>query len=487
VTTQDIVQRLWSLCHVLRDDGVSYHEYVTELTYLLFLKMAAETGIEGDLPQGCRWSDLESRDGIEQLQFYRRLLVDLAEAKSKKVQAIFNNASTAVTKPAVLAKLVSELDKLDWFSAREDGLGDLYEGLLEKNATETKGGAGQYFTPRPLINTMVKLIKPQPGETVQDPAAGTAGFLIAADRYVKDQSDELFALPDHLQTFQQKRAFYGVELVPDTHRLALMNLMLHDIDANLLLGDTLTTLGENLPKADIILTNPPFGTKTGGGAPTRTDFTYLTSNKQLAFLQHVYRGLKPGGRAAIVLPDNVLFEENVGRQIRQDLMDKCNLHTILRLPTGIFYAQGVKTNVLFFTRGATDKANTDAIWFYDLRTNMPSFGKRAPFTEEHMTNFARCFGNDPHGGAERDEAAGLSDVDADRRGDELREHTRWRCYSRDEIAKRGDNLDVTWLHDDDVERNENLPKPEEIAAEIMANLQAAMHEMSALQELLETQ
>lgn len=485
MTTRDIVQKLWSLCHVLRDDGVSYHEYVTELTYLLFLKMAAETGIEAELPEGYRWSELESKDGIEQLQFYRRLLVDLTEAKSRKVQAIFNNASTSITKPAVLSKLVSELDKLDWFSAREDGLGDLYEGLLEKNATETKGGAGQYFTPRPLINTMVKLVKPEPGETVQDPAAGTGGFLIAADRYVKDNTDELFDLPEQLQLFQRTRAFHGVELVPDTHRLALMNLMLHDIEAGLLLGDTLSTLGEGLPKADIILTNPPFGTKTGGGAPTRTDFTFPTSNKQLAFLQHVYRGLKPGGRAAVVLPDNVLFEENVGRQIRQDLMDKCSLHTILRLPTGIFYAQGVKTNVLFFTRGKTDKDNTEAVWFYDLRTNMPSFGKRTPFTEAHMANFVECFGDDPHGGADRDEAMGLSEEDADKSGDELREHTRWRCYTRDEIAKRGDNLDVTWIHDEDIERAEDLPEPDEIAAEIMNSLQAAMDEMAALQELLE--
>ena len=484
MSTQDIVQKLWNLCHVLRDDGVSYHEYVTELTYLLFLKMAEETGIEGELPEGYRWSDLESKDGIEQLQFYRRMLVDLTEANSKKVQAIFNNASTAITKPAVLSKLVTELDKLDWFSARQDGLGDLYEGLLEKNATETKGGAGQYFTPRPLINTMVKLVQPQPGETVQDPAAGTAGFLIAADRYVKDHSDELFDLPEQLQLFQRSRAFHGVELVPDTHRLALMNLMLHDIDADLLLGDTLSTLGEGIPKADIILTNPPFGTKTGGGAPTRTDFTFQTSNKQLAFLQHVYRGLKPGGRAAVVLPDNVLFEENVGRQIRQDLMDKCNLHTILRLPTGIFYAQGVKTNVLFFTRGEAAADNTEAVWFYDLRTNMPSFGKRTPFTEEHVTNFMECYGEDPNGGSDRDEATGLDKESKDKSGDALREHTRWRCYTREEVAARGDNLDVTWIRDESIERAEDLPEPDEIAEEIIARLHNALDDMSALRELL---
>lgn len=485
MTTQDIVQKLWSLCHVLRDDGVSYHQYVTELTYLLFLKMAEETGIESELPEGYRWANLQTKEGVEQLKFYKLMLIDLGDSKSKKVQAIFNNASTSITKPAVLAKLVAELHKLDWFSAREDGLGDLYEGLLEKNATETKGGAGQYFTPRPLINTIVKLVKPQPGETVQDPAAGTGGFLIAADRYVKDHSDDLFDLPEHLQIFQRTRAFHGVELVPDTQRLALMNLMLHDIDADLILGDTLSTLGERIAKADVILTNPPFGTKSGGGASTRSDFTHKTSNKQLAFLQHIYRGLKPGGRAAVVLPDNVLFEDGVGRQIRQDLMDKCNLHTILRLPTGIFYAQGVKTNVLFFTRGKSEKDNTAAVWFYDLRTNVPTFGKRTPFTEEHMANFVDCYGAHADGLAERDESLGLKAEDEKRIGSDLREHTRWRYFSREEIAERDQNLDITWIRDESNERSEDLPPPEEIAAEIMMSLQAAMNEIVTLQDLLE--
>ena len=481
MSTQDIVQKLWNLCHVLRDDGISYHEYVTELTFLLFLKMAEETGIESELPKGKRWKDLETLEGVEQLQFYRRILIDLAEAKSKKVQAIFNNASTSITKPAVLAKLVTEIDKLDWFSAREDGLGDLYEGLLEKNASEKKSGAGQYFTPRPLINVMVQLTKPQAGESVQDPAAGTGGFLIAADQYVKNETDDLFDLPEQLQVFQRSKAFHGVELVPDTHRLALMNLMLHDIDADLLLGDSLSTLGESIPKADVILTNPPFGTKTGGGRPTRTDFTFPTSNKQLAFLQHVYRGLKPGGRAAVVLPDNVLFEDNTGRDIRRDLMDKCNLHTVLRLPTGIFYAQGVKTNVLFFTRGKSDKDNTKEVWFYDLRTNMPSFGKRTPFSAEHLANFVACYGEHSDGSSKRLEADGCEET---LKGDELRENTRWRCYSREEIAGRDDNLDITWLRDNSVERAEDLPPPDEIAEEIVAKLHAALLEMEQLTEML---
>jgi type I restriction enzyme M protein len=350
MTTQDIVQKLWNLCNVLRDDGITYHQYVTELTYLLFLKMMKETEQEKLLPKGYRWGDLETREGVDQLNFYRELLLHLGTKGSGRVQAIFANAQTMLTQPRNLKKLVDAIDDLDWYSAKSEGLGDLYEGLLEKNAAEKKSGAGQYFTPRPLIDSMVHLVKPKAGERVQDPAAGTAGFLIAADRYVKGETDQLFELSETQQRFQKRDAFYGVELVHDAHRLALMNLMLHDIQGDLELGDTLSPLGVGLMRADVILTNPPFGTKKGGGLPTRDDFTYPTSNKQLAFLQHVYRGLRSGGRAAIVLPDNVLFEENTGAEIRRDLMDKCDLHTILRLPTGIFYAQGVKTNVLFFTR-----------------------------------------------------------------------------------------------------------------------------------------
>jgi type I restriction enzyme M protein len=349
-TTTDIVQKLWNLCNVLRDDGITYHQYVSELTWLLFLKMAKETEREKQLPKGYRWDDLTKREGIEQLRFYRELLLHLGTEASPRVQAIYVDASTAMKVPRNLKKLVDSIDELDWYSAKSEGLGDLYEGLLEKNASEKKSGAGQYFTPRPLIDCIVTVMQPQAGEMIQDPAAGTAGFLIAADRYIKRHTDELFTLTEQQQVFQRQHAFYGAELVPDTQRLALMNLMLHDIEGGLQLGDTLSPLGAELPKADLIMTNPPFGTKKGGGLPTRDDFTYPTSNKQLAFLQHVYRALKPGARAAVVLSDNVLFEENTGTRIRADLMDKCNLHTILRLPTGIFYAQGVKTNVLFFTR-----------------------------------------------------------------------------------------------------------------------------------------
>lgn len=469
MSTSDIVQKLWNLCHVLRDDGITYHQYVTELTYLLFLKMMKETGQEAQLPEGYRWGDLEKEEGVTQLDRYRELLLVLGRAGGPRVQAIYANASSSIKVPKNLKKLVESIDAINWYEARQEGLGDLYEGLLEKNATEVKSGAGQYFTPRPLIDSMVHLVKPRARERVQDPAAGTAGFLIAADRYVKAATDQLLDLSAADQEFQIKKAFYGVELVQDAHRLALMNLMLHGIEGDLALGDSLSPLGAELPKADVILTNPPFGTKKGGGLPTRDDFTYPTSNKQLAFLQHVYRGLRAGGRAAVVLPDNVLFEENTGADIRRDLMEKVDLHTILRLPTGIFYAQGVKTNVLFFTRGQKDTGNTKAVWVYDMRANMPSFGKRTPLTREHFADFEEAFGEDPHGKSKRKDQG---------------EEGRFRRFGREEIAKRGDNLDISWLKDDSAKGAEELGEPEEIAAEILEKLRGAMAEMEALSEEL---
>ena len=468
-TTQDIVQKLWNLCHILRDDGITYHEYVTELTYLLFLKMAKETGTEDNIPPGYRWGDLTQKEGIELLTYYRKILVDLGDKGSTRVREIFADASTSFRQARHLQQVVSDIDSLDWYSAKHEGLGDLYEGLLEKNAEETKSGAGQYFTPRPLIECMVELVKPQPGERVQDPAVGTGGFLINADRYVKSKTDDYHDLPVAKQVFQRRDAFSGVELVPDVQRLALMNAMLHDIEGPIVLGDTLGPTGARLPKADVILTNPPFGTKKGGGGPTRDDITYPTSNKQLVFLQHIYRGLVPGGRAAVVLPDNVLFEEGVGQKVRADLLDKCDLHTILRLPTGIFYAQGVKTNVLFFTRGHKDKGNTQAVWFYDMRTNAPSFGKRTPLTRAHFADFERAFGDDPLGKSPRQD---------------LGEAGRFRKFTREDIAKRGDNLDISWLKDQSVTDHAELPEPDEITAEIITRLQTALEEMQALQEEL---
>lgn len=322
--TREIVGKLWNLCNILRDDGITYTDYVTELTFLLFLKMLAETGHEERLASGYRWAKLAKAEGLEQLEYYRQLLLDLGNPKKSKdsvVLAIFADAQTKLRKPTNLKALTDAIDKLDWFSAREEGLGNLYEGLLEKNAAEKKSGAGQYFTPRPLIDCMVRLMKPQPGEIIQDPAAGTGGFIVAADHYIKGKTDDLYKLPKSVTAqFQRSQAYVGMELVPDTHRLCLMNLMLHGIESIVESGDTLSSDGERLGKADLILTNPPFGTKKGGGRPNRSDFSFTaeTSNKQLAFVEHIVRALKPGGRAAIVVPDNVLFEETVGRRSRVD-------------------------------------------------------------------------------------------------------------------------------------------------------------------------
>lgn len=467
----DIVAKLWNLCNVLKDDGVTYHQYVTELTYLLFLKMTKETSNEDKLPVGYRWGDLEKKTAPERLEFYKILLIHLGSHGSRITQEIFANASSFIKKPATLTALVTAIDAIDWYCAKTEGLGDLYEGLLEKNASEKKSGAGQYFTPRPLIDAMVKLIQPQLGEVIQDPAAGTGGFLIAANHYIRDNND--IESLNQREFKKYRRQFHGMEFVHDTHRLALMNLMLHDLDSDddsgIRYGDTMTNDCKLLPKADVILTNPPFGTKKGGGLPTRDDLTFPTSNKQLAFLQHIYRYLKPGGRAAVVLPDNVLFEANIGADIRRDLMNKCNLHTILRLPTGIFYAQGVKTNVLFFNRGATEKNNTKGVWVYDLRANTPQFGKRTPLTRAFFAEFEKAFGKKADGSSKR--------TDQGAEG-------RFRYFNRDDIAARGDSLDISWLKDNSETAAGDLPEPELLAQEAMGELEGAMNELRSILEEL---
>ena len=477
MTNNDIVQKLWNLCDVLRDDGINYSDYVAELVLLLFLKMVhenTEAGLLGQhtLPEGRRWTDINGKSGLVLLNYYKQMLLDLSKDRDPLIAAIYADAQTRLREPRHLEQLVKALEQIDWFSAKRDGLGDLYEGLLEKNASETKSGAGQYFTPRVLINSMVNCIQPQAGETIQDPAAGTAGFLIAADAYIKERTDNLYALPEAQQHFQVNNAFIGVELVPGTRRLALMNCLLHGMEGDnegvVHLGNALGQVGATLKKCDIVLANPPFGTAKGGEASiTRDDLTYKTSNKQLAFLQHIYRTLKPGGRAAVVLPDNVLFEASSGGiEIRRDLMHKCNLHTILRLPTGIFYAQGVKTNVLFFTRGTADNKDQDEnstqnIWVYDLRTNMPSFGKRTPFSASHLEPFEACYAENPR-------------VDQGENG-------RWRCFSRDYIRDtKGDSLDISWLKDENSVDAANLPEPDVLAAEAMSELTEALRELDGL-------
>lgn len=525
MTNDNIVQKLWNLCDVLRDDGINYSDYVTELVLLLFIKMVHENTEakvldKYTLPEGCRWTDLNSKSGINLLNDYRTILLALSTGKrveadpenpgsTKEVEihndplirAIYADAQTRLREPRHLEQLIKSLDQIDWFSAQKDGLGNLYEGLLQKNANETKSGAGQYFTPRDLIDSMVRCIKPQKSEKIQDPAAGTAGFLIAADRYIREQTDDYFDLTNQELRFQKDKAFVGVELVPSTRRLALMNCLLHGMEGDeegvVHLGNALGQVGASLERADVILANPPFGTSKGGEASiTRDDLTYPTSNKQLAFLQHIYRNLKPGGRAAVVLPDNVLFESGVGTDVRRDLMNKCNLHTILRLPTGIFYAQGVKTNVLFFTKGSAknklqEENCTENVWVYDLRTNMPSFGKRTPFNGSHLAPFEKVYGDDPNGQSPREEGEwsfNAFEIDVDKTASEENQnvdddlaHSRWRCFSRKWISEsKDDSLDISWLKDKDSVDASNLPEPSVLAKEARNQLNDALSELDAL-------
>ncbi len=460
MTNAEIVSKLWNLCNVLRDDGITYHQYVTELTYILFLKMAKETGAEKNIPEQYRWDALRVKEGMDLKRFYEELLRELGDNGTGRVQEIYQGARTNIEEPANLKKIITNIDELDWYSAKEEGLGNLYEGLLEKNANEKKSGAGQYFTPRVLIDVMTELIAPQPGERCNDPACGTFGFMIAADRYVKDQTNDLFDLTEEQAAFQQKEAFTGGELVHETHRLALMNAMLHDIEGKIYLCDTLSNQGKVMKGYDVVLTNPPFGMKKGGERATRDDFTFQTSNKQLNFLQHIYRSLKTTGtaRAAVIIPDIPSETTILG-----DLMDKCNLHTVLRLPTGIFYAQGVKTNVLFFTRGTADKDNTNEVWFYDLRTNMPSFGKTNPLKYDHFKDFIAAY--------TADDRYAIKDE-------------RWNVFNRNDIEEKGNIFDVGLIQDDSVLDYDDLPDPIESGEECIAKLEEAVDLlMSVVKEL----
>lgn len=477
-----LVNRLWRLCAVLRKDGVTYQQYVTELTYLLYLKMASEktdssgTKIEQAIPAKYRWSKLKASPETEVLQLYRQTLTDLgdsAKVRSRSVVAIFQNASTIVRTPANLRQLIDAIDALHWFSDERDLFGDAYEGLLQKMAEETKRGAGQYFTPRVLIDVMVRLTQPHPGEIIQDPAAGTGGFLIAADCHMRAQTDDYHELKTKDQNFQMQSALRGLENVPDTYRLLLMNLHLHAIEPqNIDLADTLSPAGQTgkFKGANLILTNPPFG--PAGSPPTRDDLTITdrVSSYQLPFVEHCIRALKLGGRAAVVVPDNVLFDDGRGKDLRRRLMSWCNLHTILRLPTGIFYAQGVKTNVLFFTRANEEAPAKDAtakVWIYDMRSGAPAYGKTNPLKPEDFDAFCTAFGDDPNGKAKRKDKG---------------EAGRFRAFTRAEIVARGDNLDIIWLKDAGPDAEEGLETPEEICSAIEGHLASALEEVRALLE-----
>ena len=490
MSTQDIVQKLWNLCNVLRDDGITYHQYVTELTYILFLKMLEETGEENTLQadvltayqkrleqyakskgkaveelsseekegrknalHNYSWKYLTSLDGVELKKYYNAILAELGKTSLPKISSIYAKAISSIEEPKNLKKLISKIDELEWFEAKKEGLGDLYEGLLAKNADEKKSGAGQYFTPRVLIDVMTELIDPKLNERCFDPACGTFGFMISAFQHVFPDSKKLFSLTE-AEFKVVEDCFHGAELVSDAHRLALMNAYLHNVPANIFCEDSLSQNGKKHKEFDVILTNPPFGTKKGGERPTRDDISFQTSNKQLNFLQVIYRSLKADGKArcAVVLPDNVLFAGGDGISVRRELMEFCDLHTILRLPTGIFYAQGVKTNVLFFTRGKIEKRNTKEVAFYDLRTNMDSFGKTRTLQRDDFLEFIEGYKNK-----------------------EKRTGERWSRFLREEIENQyGDSLDLGLIKDDSIIDADELPDPIESGEEAIAQLEEAV-------------
>lgn len=459
---ENVVQKIWSLCHILRGDGISYHQYVSELTYLLFLKVAEENGMERLLPPKYRWKDIAQHPENGLLWFYQEMLTHLGtSAESSVIRAIYAFPTTVFSHSENLRAVIDGITDIQWNNLEEDRFGQIYEGLVEKSAQDVRSGAGQYFTPRALVNSMVRVSKPKLGELIQDPATGSGGFLIAADRFIRSE---------HTKSAYSKNSprYQGAEIEKNTRRICLMNTFLNGLDAEIIYGDALTDDAGGFRPADLILANPPFGNKAGSRRTLRANIHYSKVNKQLAFLQHIYLCLKIGGRAAVVMPDNVLFDDGVGKLVRRDLMENYNLHSVLRLPKGIFSSAGVKTNVLFFSRG--EEAGTKATWFYDLRTNMPTFGKTNVLVDRHFSEFEALYGSDPFGESERKE---------------LGKDSRWRKLTREQIAERGDNLDWNWLRDasDDIE--DDMTDPDEIAEAVFGHLRAALDELEALSEDME--
>lgn len=453
----DIVGKLWGFCHTLRHDGIDYGDYIEQLTYLLFLKMAEEKGAE--IPEEYSWPKLKEKSGTELTNFYVDVLRGLGSQKGV-LGDIYSGAVSRFSSPVNLKKLVNLIDETEWTSLNIDVKAAAYEGLLEKSASEGKKGAGQYFTPRILIQSIVRCMKPDPriikDFTIYDPAAGTGGFLVCAYEWLIEQTQGSLERDDAKRI--QMNTYSGTELVARPRRLCLMNLYLHGIHADIYLGDSIYEPIKS-QRYNCVLTNPPFGTKGANQAPTRDDFTVSTSNKQLNFIQHVVNILKPGGRAAIVLPDNVLFEEHAARDIFDNLMEDCFLHTILRLPRGTFtpYSPGIKANVIFFTKGS----KTENIWIYDARTNIPSITKKErPLIPEHFTDFEKCYCGNPK---------------------ILREETeRFKCFTREEIKKRNNNLDIFWLKEESLDWLDDLQEPEDLASEAIEYLQTALNELNYL-------
>ena len=507
-----IVQKLWSYCTVLRDDGLSYGDYLEQLSVLLFLKLAHEQtqppwNQGSPVPEGYDWSTLVGKDGVELESQYRRVLEHLGKQHGL-LGLVFRKAQNKIQDPAKLKRLISDLlDKERWMILSADIKGDAYEGLLERNARDTKSGAGQYFTPRPLIDGIIECLAPQPGETMIDPACGTGGFLIAMFLYIVAHFREMTREQrDHLR----HQALHGTDIVQSVIRLCAMNLLLHNVGPTAVQIDEVRRqlLAEGVPpdqvdeqldallpvrtddalrqlgsrRYNIVATNPPFGRKSsikvigeegaaGSEAITyeRDDFWATTSNKQLNFLQHIKSLLKINGRAAVVIPDNVLFEGGAGEVIRLKLLHECDVHTLLRLPTGIFYAQGVKANVLFFDRRAgSAQASTKRLWVYDLRTNKHFTLKTNPLQRSDLDEFVGLY------------KPGAIDQRQPTWSEEFPDG-RWRCYELEDLLARDKiSLDLFWLKDESLLDSDALPHPDVIAAEIADDLRSALEQMEEI-------
>ena len=474
-----IVQKLWNYCNVLRDDGISYGDYVEQLTYLLFLKMADEQtkppfSKESVVPAGLDWESLVDKDG-DALETHYRHILDALGRRSGTLGVIFRKSQNKIQDPAKLKRIIQLINDETWSGLDADVKGDIYEGLLQKNAEDTKSGAGQYFTPRPLIQAIVEVMRPEPMQTICDPACGTGGFFLAAHDYLSARSDQL---DREQKQFLRYETFHGTDIVDSVVRLCVMNLHLHGVggdESPVKTGDSL--ISDTGERFHMVLTNPPFGKKSSitivdekGAAGKnsliyeREDFWATTSNKQLNFLQHVKTILEINGKAAIVVPDNVLFEGGAGETVRKKLMHECDLHTLLRLPTGIFYAQGVKANVLFFDRKpASETPWTEKLWIYDLRTNKRFTLKTKQMRYDALRDFVAC--HNPDNRHDRQETE------------------RFKSFSYDELMQRDKvNLDIFWLRDESLEDTENLPEPDELAGEIVANLAAALEQFQDISE-----
>lgn len=478
--TASIVSKVWSFCNTLRDDGVGYGDYLEQLTYLIFLKMADEYSQppynrDVGIPPEYNWQSLRSKKGAPLEVHYVTLLRELGKGTGMLGQ-IFTKAQNKIQDPAKLFRLIDMIDDTNWVMLGSDVKGDIYEGLLEKNAEDTKSGAGQYFTPRALIKAMVACVQPEPGKTIGDPACGTGGFFLAAYDYLVAN----YPLDKGQKEFLKHSTFAGNEIVSNTRRLCLMNMFLHnigEIDGESPVSSNDSLVADDGRRFDYVLANPPFGKKSSmsftndDGEQERDDLTYnrqdfwtTTSNKQLNFVQHIRTILKSNGRAAVVVPDNVLFEGGSGETVRQKLLETTELHTILRLPTGIFYAQGVKANVLFFDNQVASKEPwTKAVWYYDYRTNIHHTLKKKPLRFEDLADFIGCYNP-----ANRHKRQETWDAESNLDG-------RWRKYSYDEIVARDKtSLDIFWLKDQSLADLDNLPEPDDLAAEIVENLEAGL-------------